>query len=366
MKYFLFVVLVFMGLIPDMAAAQDDSIETWDIVKRCLLNPIAPDESWSFDGEILMYGWAGIHGVNANLDTPYVVSWHRGVISPDGQWILTQKVHSYTEQLTGGGPLGRYYFFYGDIYVQNLETGEQLVFPWQGQYIMNSSPYLGLPVDPLWLDNHRFIAFYDRPDMTRVADINTGEVVEWENIDLRDTELSISPDLTRMVYYSNLYSLPDNQLIGADSIGEAYDFGIPLWSNNSALIADTIFDSYSGTGGGNQTLVLYDRDGNKLATPFAVENMGVGLLQWSPNDQYLAFTVTDYNDYSNTYLLDMQQQVVIDLCADAQGWAWSPNGSQFATIIGSGQAPVVVVEMQQWQPYIVAYHTGRVFMWRTP
>src|SRR5690349_6861619 len=116
MNYRLFAVCFMVILMSGHVFAQDNQTSPWPIVERCLPTPTVPDKSWTFKGEILMQGWGGIHGVRASVTTPYIVHWHDAYapISPDGEWVLTQKWHEETEQLTGPGPMGRYNFYYGD------------------------------------------------------------------------------------------------------------------------------------------------------------------------------------------------------------------------------------------------------------
>jgi hypothetical protein len=142
--------------------AQDNQPDSsWPVVEKCLPSPSMPDDNWTFDGEILMRGWGGIHGVNASLETPYVVYWGGGyeVISPNGQWVLDQNLHIYNEQLTGGGPLGRHHFYYGNIIVENLTTGQKITFDWESYISITSRPYLAGPAGPFWLDDQHFVSF---------------------------------------------------------------------------------------------------------------------------------------------------------------------------------------------------------------
>ena len=142
--------------------ADEDELNTWRIVERCLLEPIEPDEDWSFEGEILMGGWAGIHAVSTEFDTPYVLHWgYSRAISPDGQWILNQEVDSWHEQLSGPGPLGRTHWDFGNIKATNTSTNEVITFQWEANITMTSRPRLSLPAGPIWIDNHRFASFYE-------------------------------------------------------------------------------------------------------------------------------------------------------------------------------------------------------------
>ena len=68
--------------------------------KRCV--PRAPIGSWSYDGTILATGYSGLHGINANWETPRVVArtsrYSDGRLSPNQQWYSAfQKYVVYAE-----------------------------------------------------------------------------------------------------------------------------------------------------------------------------------------------------------------------------------------------------------------------------
>jgi hypothetical protein len=79
-------------------AAQDDDTSGWPVAQRCVGEPTAPPAGWTFEGTILMTGYAGIHAVQADWETPRVVvflnrDWGEsdsdlpgGALSPNGRW----------------------------------------------------------------------------------------------------------------------------------------------------------------------------------------------------------------------------------------------------------------------------------------
>lgn len=94
----LFLSIVFMSLIFGQSTfAQEttaDSVEGWEIVERCVGEPITAPDDWTFDGTILATGWAGIHGINADWEVPHVQMFHDNwsiftELSPDDQWLVT-------------------------------------------------------------------------------------------------------------------------------------------------------------------------------------------------------------------------------------------------------------------------------------
>ena len=90
MKWFLFLMIVLI-VNPVLGLAQETG---WPIVERCVPPPTEPPQEWRSDGVILATGWAGLHGIRVDLDTPYVVIWFDSLdsfstgsaLSPDGKW----------------------------------------------------------------------------------------------------------------------------------------------------------------------------------------------------------------------------------------------------------------------------------------
>lgn len=73
--------------------AQSEEVETWPIVERCVSEPTTPPDDWSFEGIIFLHSPRAVHGINANVPTPYIIAYnsirtfaYNGAISPDGHW----------------------------------------------------------------------------------------------------------------------------------------------------------------------------------------------------------------------------------------------------------------------------------------
>jgi hypothetical protein len=91
-------VLLLVGSFVHAQEATPEAGEGWTIEQRCVGEPVPRPEAWTFDGTILMTGYAGIHGVNDDWETPHVIvplraaedsiqgdlGW--GALSPDGRW----------------------------------------------------------------------------------------------------------------------------------------------------------------------------------------------------------------------------------------------------------------------------------------
>lgn len=70
MRRFFLILPCLLILIIMIHAQEPDS--GWEIIERCVGEPTIPPDDWTFEGTILATGWAGIHGINADWDTPVV------------------------------------------------------------------------------------------------------------------------------------------------------------------------------------------------------------------------------------------------------------------------------------------------------
>jgi hypothetical protein len=55
--------------------AQTDEPESWEIIERCVGEPVEPPADWSFEGIIFMYSYTGVHGLNSQINTPYIIAY---------------------------------------------------------------------------------------------------------------------------------------------------------------------------------------------------------------------------------------------------------------------------------------------------
>ncbi|MEO1291114.1 MAG: hypothetical protein AAFV93_25550, partial [Chloroflexota bacterium] len=90
-RFILMMILLSLPVV--ISQSQETSDTGWEIIERCVHDPITPPDDWTFDGTILATGWAGIHGINANWDTPRILVFRSDdwldiltSFSPDYQW----------------------------------------------------------------------------------------------------------------------------------------------------------------------------------------------------------------------------------------------------------------------------------------
>ena len=89
MRRLLIITIFLLFVLPHAATAQDDDTSSgWPIVERCVTPTVRPD-GWTFDGTILLEGYAGIHGVNDAWPTPRVLIFSRNDTIPRRSRVVT-------------------------------------------------------------------------------------------------------------------------------------------------------------------------------------------------------------------------------------------------------------------------------------
>lgn len=78
-------------------SAQPDEPDTFPIEQRCIDAPTQPPDDWTYPGMILMSGYAGIHAMQADWETPRVVA----QFTSDSMAISLLMVDSYLQMKTG-------------------------------------------------------------------------------------------------------------------------------------------------------------------------------------------------------------------------------------------------------------------------
>jgi hypothetical protein len=363
----LLIILCLLLLWVRIVSAQD----TFPVEQRCIDAPTAPPDGWTYPGTILMSGYAGIHAMQADWETPRVVASipqgstggvavDGGQISPDQNWYavpigdvtITPSLNQIWEvrsvwvySLLGDGSVFKYDF-------PNTLGGE--------------ANYIYFPV--LWQTNETFTIGGFQVDLSNSA-MSTSDFYMWDFVITPDT---IAPDLTRgygewVTKTSSgigIFNLSDSSKIA--SVG---DFVFVSWQRDSAgfIAAPRKVEGFP------QRLVYYDRDGEVAQRVVEISGRlsgytykrpmsGRSELQWSPNDRYFAFVenFSPETKPNKLYLVDMQEQIFIDTCLSAlNAPVWSPDGTMFAYLAdASDDLKVMIVDMKTWQSYDVARHSG--------
>jgi WD40 repeat protein len=377
------------------AAAQDTG---WPVEERCVGEATQPPEGWTFPGVILMTGHYGIHAVSADVPTPYVVAFiprvprdgaetATGVLSPDQRWYAT------TEAAINYSGLLAEVSVYKIVIYSTVSAREKYEMGWENIYEAHNARSIR------WRDNDHII--YETTQTPKIGDdysrdkaflINpfTQEMTKWNGqLDpLAIIDFFPSPDWTRAVYNQVWYDIaPDvkddwglfdpineSQPILNLSLANLSQIG---WSPDSAQFAAET-ETTSDSGELNNQLELFDRDGVNLGSIFLETNRQrirntfsvSSNIRWSSDGRYLAFITTtlNYPTVISLYIADMQEKRVYDTCIEpGDGLAWSPDGTKLAMMDFydyKRQRPVIVLDLETWGLYTVAYHDGSVIGWR--
>ncbi len=349
----------------------------WPIEERCVGAPTKPPKGWSYDGTILMTGYAGIHGVNAKWDTPRVLIFlddnelWGGSLSPDGKWYASPYG---TRETT-------------ETYNTITETHEIHVY----NLTQESNPLVIKPAEAItfqqthgsiyWKDNRQFI--FGTNDGTNLIDFSTGKKASWNYLDnifdgSDHVKFDFSPDWSRVIYYNydqerRSFAVIRDLIYQTDF--EKLNLRKPVvWKHDSSgFIADISQNLFYGKGDLEEGLALYNKNGDVITSIFkAPDGQQFGRLNaaWSSDNRYFAFIAFDYyadngnwyvSDYArkNTlYIADMQNQKIINTCLPSGvGLAWHPNKNQLVFLTpGDGLRDVMIYDLDTYKLYAVAKH----------
>ncbi len=347
-----------------------------------------PSGEWVFPGVILAAGWAGLHGIRADLETPFVVAFYddwlewpgRENLSPDGQWFAMaqgQFVEGilFTDSLqvnaivvySTDDPAERYTIEWDNWIdgVHNNSPTRQLRW-WDEDHLIYQQVNEDYPLRALFFINpfsgeirsftdglvvpSQGYFFYPSPDWTRAVVNPFDDYIDWSLQDLISGE--------------TLISFRTAQSAIADWKPDSSGFMMQM-----EAVSD-VFDWY-----GDASLVLVSREGTVLETVFEVAGSSGFFSKysyythgWSADGRYFAFV--PYVGQSNLgllYIADTQDRVVINTCimTGNGGLAWSPDGAMLSFLAGgNGQRRVEVLEISSWQLHSIAFHDGRIIGWR--
>jgi len=338
----LLLVMLLFGLPVVSVFAQED---TWPIEDRCAT--YASIDAWTYDGTILMTGYGGLHGVNADWETPRVLVFtlRNGILSPNGNWYAgLDEAFYYSETMN---------HFHDIMGILVYSTrGDNLMYsiPWENSWLTNWGAR-----EFFWLDNEHLL--YEHSEdyvhgLDELVSINPFDnlVTPWEaGIDILQVPSFPSPDFTRTV----LFRYPQTAILYDVASGDGLvRFQIPLyklnltWSLDSHLFVAEVLEN------DQDLLALFDKNGQRLDT-IAKFDIATG-LSWSSDGRYLAF----HSHHGSLLLADMQQRRIFDTCiSTVRSLAWSPAGSQLAFLEpGTGTKNVYVLDIQSWSYRSVARH----------
>jgi hypothetical protein len=381
MRYLLATVcfLLLLFTLPHAVIAQDDGTPPgWPIVERCVTPTVRPD-GWTFEGTILLTGYAGIHGVNDAWSTPHVLVFLGSStvpggarLSPDGRW--------YAELGGKVFPSSTHNDYYDveAIRVYSTVNGELYAFPWENDYLANwgrSQMY--------WLDNDHLVYEYSedairKPGEILILNLSDGSVVSWEG-HIKDvlfvgevwqqgdsyfvSAQTPSPDLTRTVvsreYFhpTALYDTMNGEVLV--EISPAY-WPYISWTPDSSLFV-IVIDTDPDEDRESRQLALLDRSGNFVDVVLTLsENQQISkkASTWSQDGRFLTLELDQRHQEDSLYIVDLEERQIIDTCLQTgAGAAFSPGNTQLAILErGEGTKYVMVLDLESWALHPVANH----------
>lgn len=363
-----------------MTSAQNDAPDTFPVEQRCISEPTQPPDGWTYPGMILMSGYAGIHAMQADWDTPRVVasfSWDQngnqpvdgGQLSPDEDWYAAP----IGKVVTDGNTYNKFWFEHGlRVYSLNGD-GKMLYFSFDEiagyHYILFAWGYLPIEWqndETLVIDGMLWHPFENRVEP---AQVNISDIIALYN------QRIFSPDRTRA--YGGITPWTDNRglndFVSLRTITDLGRLGDVSWQSDSAGFAAELQEEDQDWHG----LAYFDRDGTLIDHILQYDSDAQGTqrnvsgrseLQWSPNDRYFAFVINTYPDPKKLMLVDWQDRSVIDTCVTPlNAPVWSPDGTMFAYLANAREnLNLIVVDTTTWQAYIVARHSGALGLFGEP
>ncbi len=363
----LLLVVLFGSQVSQAQETTDTPDAGWPVVERCVGEPTKPPKGWSYDGTILMTGYAGIHGVNAKWDTPRVLAklsdkdvWG-GAISPDGKWYASPYGEVFRTQSNN------VITDVNQIYVYRLMgNNEKIIVDWS-----QIESYQMTYAQIYWRDNENFT--YLNNENTLLINPFSGKQSIWPEpgfiYDANDQYRSqFAPDWSRVIYtqpdnetgerIKHLYALPANDLLARLAIE------IPVsWKPDSSGFLATIVNQESLPS--TSELVLFDRYGKLLKKlTISKERFSGHTLGWSNDSRYFAFISFAYSSFetyspeNRLYIADIKEQKIIDTCLTiGEGMAWSPNHNLLTFFEPKeGLKRVLILDMISYKLYGVANH----------
>jgi len=338
-----------------------------------------------------MTGYAGIHAVQADWETPRVVASvnTRDIISDGSAGLSPNKLWYAVPEgyLVYSDTLNHLYVIDGIAVYSTVNRGEVYRLSWQNSYLER----WGVRA-MYWLDNEHLIYetsehATDKPGDLYIINPFDGTTARWEGeIDLAylgsdsrwaygldhiPSDQYPSPDLTRTVYkpaYNSpwgIYDVMNGELIRVLLDIEATFF--TSWMPDSSHFITEV-QNQSDEDSTTRDLILFDRDGFPEAIIFTVDEaqrLATRNAAWSLDSNRFAFTAN-----RRLYIAYMDNQQVVDSCINIEyGLAWSPDATQLAFFQpGREQTQVMVLDLEIWSLYPVTVHIAEwydyVLGWR--
>lgn len=379
MKRLLIPVILLLFVLPYATAAQDDEPPSgWPIVERCVTPTVRPD-GWTFEGTILLTGYAGIHGVNDAWPTPRVLVFlgnntvpGGAGLSPDGRWYAELGGEEYFSDIDK-----EYIVDVQEIRVYSTKNdGEVYNVPWMNSYLHNRDM-----CQMYWLDNQHLIYESTEFVIFRLGNIFIinpfdGSTSTWDGriysvlcsgspSSLVDMAQYPAPDFTRSLVpgfgsqptLRTLYTQNGYALAEFNTTRWPYVFWAP---DSSHFVIEIDLNPHELWENETGRLVLFDRDGSFVDNIFISENRGIIRTNsaWSDDGHFLTFETRRIGEADRFYIVDLQAHQIVNSCLQiGDGVAFSPDNTQLALLEpGEGTKYVMVLDLESWTLHPVANH----------
>lgn len=220
-------ILILLLFAVSIAEAQTDSTNNgWEIVERCVGEPTAPPDDWSFEGYFAFYNEDGIHAIRHELATPYYIAFSRpdqfiqyASFSLDGRWLSIPS--GFTERKNWVGQ----YYNVTEYRIFNTGLNRELVhriprdyvFDHSGQFLENNiwewqgNDYFDFQIGPSWnIEGYQRILISD--DVYEIRDIEEMEHISPEDY---SRELAIIADT--LIIRGNFTPSPNGQYLAFEA-----------------------------------------------------------------------------------------------------------------------------------------------------
>lgn len=367
--------LLVLLISPSLTAAQTDDDSGWPVIERCVGEPTTPSEDWRFEGTILMTGYAGIHGVNAEWETPHIVArqeWYGinvnlpgAALSSNGRWYATpwgDIVLTETYNVIYEPREIRVYDTSDEQTVYTIDLEDDLVI-YGGGY------------DQIFWQDDEHLLYFDQLINPFTEETEHRKPVFLKSSERHDQQVRSHPSPNLELVVNPEYSVDEEKWVWNiyDPNAETLLAELPLaefsaitWRSDSQRFAAEI-EANAG-----RQLAILDTSGRVTDVVFQIpmgQRVGKSNLVWSPDSRYLAFILFS-NEYGDTYYVNwlsdnqlyivdtLEEQIVNTCLRTGIGLAWSPDvEGQLAFLApGEGLRRVFILDANDMSLHAVANH----------
>lgn len=385
--------LLLLVLTPMVIFADDaDQVgEGWPVEQRCAL-VVNPPDDWQFEGTVIARGWAGLHGMNAQLETPYILAFNSdwlqyfadGSLSPDGRWYAVPHGTSYM-----------YISYVDKVYISSMQVtslavydlvnGSYYTLPWD--YLYEARTNLGPTIfgyfyaykAPVWMDERtifyasgRAVGGWSSPRFFHVIDAENRTVET-----LEDTLYGGRIDPTHIL---SVFSAPDwsrfvIRHMGSITLASLRDDGdlVYVYEALSYNYDNLEFAWHPASTewivSGDEGVFIVDRDGNQIDMISAQTDdfyLFYSKSAYSADGEWLYFwTRKPFRTY-NYLLANRADRVLVDTCLEFSSAIFSPDGRYMAGLmdVDKAQPELHIFDIDRWKVYPTGiYHKGYLMGW---